>query len=494
MTAIRYPLDYQWRCNPGNMRLALLKSGIRPPDIRVACELGFGQGGNLVLHAASGPAHWLGNDVNPEHVREARKLTQAAGARADLHGDTFVEFAARDDLPDVDYIVVSGVWSWVSDRSRSALLDFAKRRLKPGGVLFLGYVTLPGLAGFMPVRHLMAQHAKSLAGAGDIAERVQRSLGFLERTIVTLPSFLEDHPRIQKQIDALRDYKIEELAHDYFSRDWRPMHFADVASQFAEAGLVHAGKASYRDQIEALSLTAAQRALLADIDAPLFRETVSDFLLNRAGRYDYWMKPSDGAPQVVDDELRAERFVLIADRPELPFEARAPLKLQGLEAEDQAITAVLEVLAQRRPRSVGDIEIALSGKATLAVIVEALQILLGCRVMAHAQPEPAVEQARTTAARFNAFALDSIGTGTGIGHFASPLLGGGFRVRLPEQLFLKARRSGGGSPEKWVRFARQALASLDRTGKQALTEDQLATRAAAFAATQLPLLESLLIA
>lgn len=493
MTAVRYPLDYQWRCNPQHMRLALLAAGIRPPDIGVACELGFGQGGNLVLHAAAGQAHWLGNDVNPDHVRQARNLTQAVGARADLYGDTFVEFAARDGLPDVDYIVVSGVWSWISDRSRSAILDFAKRRLKPGGVLFLGYVTLPGLTDFAPVRHLMAQYAQAMPEADDIVGKVRRSLGFMERTLGATPSFFEDHPRIQARLDSLKDRTIEELAHDYFSRDWRPMHFADVAAQLAEAGLVHAGKAGYRDQIEALALKPAQRALLAEIDAPLFRETVSDFLLNRSGRFDYWMKASEGARHPVEDVLRDERFVLIADRPELPFEIRAPLKLQGHETIDRATTAVLELLAQRRARSVGDIEIALSGKATLPIIVEALQLLLGCRIVAHAQPNAAVAQARATAARFNAFALDNIGADTGIDHFASPLLGGGFRVRLPEQLFLEARRSGEDSPEKWVRFAQQALAR-DGAGEQALTEDQLAARAAAFAATRLPLLESLLVA
>lgn len=494
MTAIRYPLDYQWRCNPQHMRLALLKSGIRPPEIRVACELGFGQGGNLVIHAASGPAHWLGNDVNPDHLRRARELTQAAGAHADLYGDTFIEFAARDGLPDIDYIVVSGVWSWISDRSRSAILDFAKRRLRPGGVLFLGYVTLPGLAGFAPVRHLMAQYAQSVTGTGDTFEMVRRSLDFADRTLGATPSFLEDHPRIKDHLHSLKDREIEEVAHDYFSRDWRPMHFSDVASQLAEAGLVHAGNAGYRDQIEALSLTQAQRALLAELDAPLFRETVSDFLLNRGGRSDYWMKAPEAAPRAVEDDLRVERFVLVADQPELPFEIRAPLKLQGFEPVDRAASAVLELLAQRRPLSVGDIEIALSGKATLAVIVEVLQLLLGCRIVAHAQPEPAVEQARTRTARFNAFALDSIGTNSGINHFASPLLGGGFRVGLTEQLFLRARHSGEKSPEKWAGFAWQALASLDRPGKQAITEDQLAARAAAFAATRLPLLESLLVA
>ena len=46
------------------------------------------------------------------------------------------------------------------------------------------------------------------------------------------------------------------------------------------------------------------------------------------------------------------------------------------------------------------------------------------------------------------------------------------------EVLSKARRSGESSPEKWARFARQALASLERTGKPPLTEDQLATRAA----------------
>lgn len=494
LTEIRYPFHYEERTNPLYMRLALLRGGLQPPDVATACELGFGQGGNILINAAAGTAQWLGNDVNPDHLLRARALAERAGIPVGLDGDSFAEFARRDDLPDLDFVAVSGVWSWVSDGNRQAIVDFARRRLAPGGVLYVGYAALPGLAAFGPIRHLMAQHGIRSGSRADAVERVNRSIAFVNRLLGTSPAYVQQHPRIPDAVRRLSTWDPRDLAHDYFSRDWRPMHFADVASLLVDAGFTYGGQAGHGATVESLLIEPPQQALLDGIEDPVLRETVRDFLLNRSSRHDYWIQGPVKRVSNPRDALRRERILFVGHRPELPFEIRAPLKLRGQGPDDSTLTAILHRLAGRQPLSLGDLETGLGGRATLEEIVEAVSLLLDCDLAAQVQPEAATLLARPRTERFNALVLQDIEAGGEIRHLASPVLAGGFRVGLPEQLFLRAWQAGQVSPDAWVRTASRSLAAMAASGLAVPAVEELARRAVAFEETGLPLLKSLMIA
>ena len=45
------------------------------PKVTNACELGFGQGVSIAIHAAAQPhVNWFGDDFNPDHVLHAQPL------------------------------------------------------------------------------------------------------------------------------------------------------------------------------------------------------------------------------------------------------------------------------------------------------------------------------------------------------------------------------------------------------------------------------------
>lgn len=442
LTEIDYTFDYHHRTNPQYMRLALLRSGLQPPDVATACELGFGQGVSLAFHAAAGGAHWIGTDINERHLHHARDLVAAAGTSATLYGDPFAEFARRDDLPDVDFIVMHGVWSWVSDRNREVLVDFVSRRLRPGGVLYVSYNTLPGAAAFGPIRHLVSEHARRAPGGGNIADRIDRALAFARTLLEANPPYVQDTPRVRQALEGLIGSDHRYLAHEYFNRDWCPMHFAEVASRLGAAGLVFAN-GGYGSPFQPLLIEPAQQELLDGMEDPVLRESVIDFLVNRQFRWDYWMKPPAPTTRDAARAIRDERFILATDRPSLPFEVRAPLKLRGRGPDDAHVTAVLDLLSDNRPRSLGDIEAALAGTANLAAIVDVTVLLLNHGLAAAAQPVAQAERARPACDRINAHILEQADRGGNIRHLASPVLGGGFEVPLAEQRLLRARRSGG---------------------------------------------------
>ncbi len=494
VTEVGYTFDYHPRTNPQSMRLALLKAGLQPPDIEAACELGFGQGVSLALHAAAGSARWWGNDFNDEHLRHARALAAAAGVRVDLFDDSFADLGRRRDLPGFDYIVMHGIWSWISDRNRQAITDFVGQRLKPGGVLYVSYNALPGLAAFEPVRHLLTQHAARSNGRHGILERIDGALEFTDRLLAAGPAYVKDNPGTLKSIQDLKDSDRRYLAHEYFNRDWRPMHFAEVTSWLAPAGLVYAGPGGHRDAVEAVLIDPAQQALLETLEDPVLRETARDFLLNRSFRCDYWMKPPLTPAMPSAKGLCGVRIVAIAERLALPFEARAPLILEGRGPADATVTAVLDLLSDRRPRSLGDIATLLAGRATLAEIVDVAGLLLNYEVVGLAQSAAEVERARVASDMINAHLLEPRADGNEVLYLASPVLGGGIRVSRLEKLFLRALQQGQSTPEQWIRTAQREFATPAGGAEAPRSPEELARQAAAFADTRLPLLRALLVA
>ena len=101
---VNYIYGYYPELNPMRAQLALCSAGIIVPKIEVACELGFGQGLSINLHAAASDVNWYGTDFNPAQAAFAQQLAQQAKSQAHLFDQSFEAFCQRLDLPDFDYI------------------------------------------------------------------------------------------------------------------------------------------------------------------------------------------------------------------------------------------------------------------------------------------------------------------------------------------------------------------------------------------------------
>jgi len=181
---IGYTHGYYVELNPLRIKLAFLKAGIALPHNLNACELGFGQGVSTNVHAAASGTNWYGTDFNPAQAAYAQQLAAASGAPAHLYDDAFAEFCNRPDLPQFDFIGLHGIWSWISDENRHLIIDFIRRKLKVGGVLYVSYNTQPGWAAMSPLRDLLVEHAELMGAQGSgILPRIDASLNFAEKTV-----------------------------------------------------------------------------------------------------------------------------------------------------------------------------------------------------------------------------------------------------------------------------------------------------------------------
>ena len=104
--------------------------GLAFPEVRTACELGFGQGLSTNIHAAASLVEWHGTDFNPAEAAFAQETAVASGSNAKLYYQAFADFCNRSNLPDFDFIGLHGIWSWINDQNRSIIVDFVKRKLR----------------------------------------------------------------------------------------------------------------------------------------------------------------------------------------------------------------------------------------------------------------------------------------------------------------------------------------------------------------------------
>lgn len=497
---IGYTYGYYSELNPIQARLALLNAGVALPGTATACELGFGQGISANIHAAASDTSWWATDFNPSQVAFAQGLAAASGAKVQLFDQSFAEFCARPDLPDFDSIGLHGIWSWISDENRAVIVDFVRRKLKVGGVLYISYNTQPGWAAMVPMRDLLTEHSEVMGSPGQgLLGRIDAALAFAEKLLATNPAYARANPQVPERLRRLKEQNRNYLAHEYFNRDWLPMPFSRMAQWLAPAKLSYACSAHYFDHVNVLNLTAEQQSLLAEIPDPMFRETVRDFCVDQQFRRDYWVR---GARQLnafaQADVLRRQRLILVKPRADVSLTVRGSLGEATLQEE--VYGPFLDVLADHRARTLGEVEQALEGRGVaFAQVLQAAMVLTGSGALFVAQDDSGIAQAGPSTAKLNAFLCDQARDSAEVNSLASPVTGGGISVGRFQKLFLLARTEGEKKPEDWARYAWRILVAqsqkIIKDGKALESPEEnlaeLISMAQAFADKHLGILQAL---
>lgn len=491
ITEVPYTHGYYRELNPLWLKFVMAHAGYGFPDTGHACELGFGQGVSINIHASASAWQWHGTDFNPAQVGFAHTLARQAGHAASLRDDSFEEFAARGDLPDFDVIALHGIWSWIRDESRHAILDLIRRKLKVGGVVYISYNTMPGWAPMMPIRHLLVEHARR--SGGPMRERAQQALDFCHRLLDSEPLYLRLAPQIKERLAALREHPVEYLLHEYFNQRWEPQSFSEFAGWMDKAKLDYACSADPFDQVEALHTTAEQQAVLGELGDPILRQDVRDLMLGRSFRKDCWIKgarPLTGAER--DDLIESQRVILCTPRPNISMTVQGATREATMK--DEINRPLLDLLESHEPITIGELQSRLLPRGiTQAQAREAILVLAGS---GHLHPvQDGAEQARTQARALNRHILGQ--GGDILQYLASPVTGGGIAVEQVNRLMLTAAEASD-KPEDWVDYAWQRLNSsgqvLLKDGQPLADEAgnlaELRTVAEAFQHTRRPLLRA----
>jgi SAM-dependent methyltransferase len=435
-----YTRGYFRELSPAYVRFVALLGGVDVQDAAsyTYYELGCGNGYSAALHAAANPdARFCGVDFNPTHIHNARKLAQDAGAANVRFLEKSFGELLEADLDEADFITLHGVWSWVGAEQRQQLLEFIRRRLKPGGLVYLSYNCLPGIAQVAPLQRLLHEHAG--AGAGDRLDKVRRSIDFAARLQQAGARFFSANPLAASRLANMRTQDPHYVAHEYHNANWTPFYHADVARDLAGAKLSYAGCAALIENFDQLTLSPEMAKLAAELGDRALAETVKDFARNQVFRRDVFTRGAPKAvPQQLDAALARTRFALA--RPRSSCRMKTATLTGEITLQAEAYAPVLDALA-RAPMTFE--ELCRAPECAALDRLKLRQAVFGLAAFGNLLPAlPASgEDARAEAAnRFNQAALRTPIAGAADLALASPVIGAGLRVNLVDRLFLGAPR------------------------------------------------------
>src|SRR5215210_5831670 len=115
-----------------------------PRDCRVL-ELGCGAGGNLLAMAVATPGvQAVGVDLAEVPIRDGRRAIEEIGlANVELRqGD--VSDLTGGQLGEFDFVIAHGLYAWVPEQARDAVLAATHSHLAADGVAYISYNANPG--------------------------------------------------------------------------------------------------------------------------------------------------------------------------------------------------------------------------------------------------------------------------------------------------------------------------------------------------------------
>lgn len=443
VTEIDYTPGYIPDINPQRATLPLLLAGLKPPKIETACELGFGLGVSMAVHAAASQTQWWGSDFNPSHAAQAQRLAAASGAGARAEAQAFADFCARDDLPDFDFIGLHGVWSWIDPDNRAVIANFIDRKLRVGGVVYVSYNCMPGWSAFAPIRHLIWTHVErqSAPGMGMVA-RVEAALKHIDALIELDPAYFRAIPLALERYKMMRSLDRRYLVHEFMTRHWGAHHVADMAQVLESARLSYAGSAHPIDHVDAMNLSPEQAKLLKDTPDPIYRETLRDLITNQQFRRDLWIKgPTRLDPRALREALLDLRIASIKPRAEMTLKGRAARG--DITLKPEAFGPIADMIGKPGGATLGELTLAAQAKGlgfTHAVEAAAVFVSNGdAGVGGEITPIAAAQAQRYNAALARDVAL---GSRDDLLYLAAPLTGGGAPVTRAQLLCLAALADG----------------------------------------------------
>lgn len=317
-----YTYGFYREQSPGWMDLSALFNGARPPrpsksPIRYL-ELGCGQGFNLCLHAAAHPEiDFVGIDFNPQHIAHASQLAEAAGlTNLRFREADFLALAAQwpSDLGHFDYASAHGIASWIPKSVGDALAGCLAQALKPGGLFFTSYNTLPGWLSTFPLQHLLRlwQVRENLPSLAAMERGYDRFKALLDAkvTIVRLLPALQN--RLEKLPTLDKAYLVQEYLHD----NWRCFWFDEMHAELSPAKLRYLGTANLADWFLPQVMPQPLKDLLAPYNDPVEQQVMLDVLTNQSFRRDLWAR---GHHALLPNERREQmgmiKFALLSDPP-----------------------------------------------------------------------------------------------------------------------------------------------------------------------------------
>ena len=351
---VAYPSFAHVQTFPENLANRAWLSGMDPahPGRCRVLELGCGDGFNLAAMAMIYPeSHYTGIDYSSEAIERGRRMMAELGL-----GRIRLEAAdIRDpgiELGEFDYIIVHGVYSWVPEDVRDAVLSLMGRHLAPQGVGFVSYLAYPGAYLREMLRTMVRFHSR---GAAEASTRIRQSRALLD--LLSNATTVKNHYTewLKSETALVANHTDEGFFHDELSDTSHPVLFTDFLAHAATHSLQFLSEAEYLIPI-GRPLTEVARERLRPLETNrILLEQYLDFIEGRRFRQTLLCRNGLGAELRVDrlDALSVS-FDGLRDSPIVaPLEADSSVEFPSakeaviLASRPLEKAAMLELIEQR---------------------------------------------------------------------------------------------------------------------------------------------------
>ncbi|NBD33965.1 MAG: methyltransferase domain-containing protein [Cyanobacteria bacterium] len=303
---------------PALLAMTAAMGGFKPPAPTGAftyCDLGCGDGTTLNALASLHPeATFVGVDFNPSHIATARETAE----HCQLTNTKFVEAAFTDlpelDLPSFDFVTANGVYAWLEEPQAQAVRNFVGEQLRPGGLFYVEYTSLPGKISVAPLWQLI-QTLVPQEAYPDSRDRAQAGLDLVETFAKRGVAYLAAHrpaangARSYIQGRKRDAYRVDHFAHNAMASGFRPRYFTEMYDEMAAVGMIYAGRVEIAlNEIE-LSVPPAQVPTFQDYKHDIrLTELLKDYIRNEQQRHDIFVRDGSRDPEAanayLDEQLR----------------------------------------------------------------------------------------------------------------------------------------------------------------------------------------------
>lgn len=234
---VPYTSSVYQQSQPNRLHSLAKMKGLNPPEIETAkiLEIGCSFGGNIIPFAIFNPqSQIVGLDLSEYQIQVGKQIIDHIG----LDNVTLI----AGDISQVtfdqkfDYIICHGVYSWVPESVRKAILTAIERYLSPNGVAYISYNTYPGWKEKDIVKDLM-KFGCNLNDAPDI--RYQQATSILNFTKTLNEEKLLPFKQMEWLNSVLKAPSKSYVIHEYLEYFNQPFYLKEFIEQINQHHLAY---------------------------------------------------------------------------------------------------------------------------------------------------------------------------------------------------------------------------------------------------------------
>jgi len=235
---VAYPSAIFLQTHPNRLAVLARLHGLIPPDVETArvLEIGGGDGLNLIAMGAAFPhGKFLSFDLAPSAVKRGNDLAALAGLdNVQVVVGDILDMHTRVAPASYDYIIAHGVYAWVPEVVRGAIMKLLAHALSPHGVAFVSYNARPGGHLRMVMRDMLLHE---LDGINGEATRIAAARAFLGAYKIAQDGDDAVVTAMRKQAEAMFGRPDEVLFHDELGAVFAPQSLMEINQIAAAHGL-----------------------------------------------------------------------------------------------------------------------------------------------------------------------------------------------------------------------------------------------------------------